>query len=169
MTTDPLPRRWHDAPGASFIDNQWVASASERRLPVINPYTEALITEVTAGHPRDVDAAVDAAQRALPAWQGLSGAERGKCLERFAKVLARRRDELARFSAANNGKVLAEAYLDLDDAIACYRYYARQALVLDERLGERIRLDMEGIEACCYHDPVGVVGLITPWNLAHSA
>ncbi|GHE20508.1 aldehyde dehydrogenase family protein [Halomonas urumqiensis] len=147
-----------------FIDNEWVASASHQRLPVINPYTEALITEVTTGHPDDVDNAVGAAQRALPAWQGLSGAERGKYLEGFAEALSRRRDELARLSSINNGKVLAEAHIDLDDAIACYRYYANQARALDRRQGERVKLDMEGVEARCYHDPVGVVGLITPWN-----
>ncbi|WP_104204930.1 aldehyde dehydrogenase family protein [Billgrantia saliphila] len=150
--------------GHQFIDNQWVVSASERRLPVTNPYTEELITEVTTGHPRDVDAAVGAAQRALLAWQGLTGAERGRYLESFADVLSHRRDELARLSSTNNGKVLTEANIDLDDAIACYRYYAQQARSLDERQGERIRLDMEGVEARCYHDPVGVVGLITPWN-----
>ncbi|QTP58244.1 aldehyde dehydrogenase family protein [Billgrantia antri] len=147
-----------------FIDNRWVASASERRLAVTNPYTEELIAEVTTGHPRDVDAAVDAAKRALPAWQSLSGTERGRYLEAFAEALTRRRDELARVSSSNNGKVLAEAYIDLDDAIACYRYYARQARALDARQGEPVRLDMEGVEARCYHDPVGVVGLITPWN-----
>ncbi|RCV90431.1 aldehyde dehydrogenase family protein [Billgrantia montanilacus] len=147
-----------------FIDNQWVASASDRRLPVTNPYTEALITEVTTGHPYDVNDAVGAAQRALPGWQGLTGAERGRYLERFAEILSRRRDELARLSVTNNGKVLAEANLDLDDAIACYRYYAQQARALDERQGERVRLEVEGVEARCYHDPVGVVGLITPWN-----
>ncbi|MBH8581528.1 aldehyde dehydrogenase family protein [Bisbaumannia pacifica] len=147
-----------------FIDNRWVASRGERRLPVVNPTTEAVIAEVTAGHPDDVDAAVAAARRALPAWQALSGSERAVYLEGFAEALSRRRDALMRLSSTNNGKVLAEAGIDLDDAIACYRYYAGEARRLDARQGQVVPLEMAGVEARCYHDPVGVVGLITPWN-----
>ncbi|MGR2737126.1 aldehyde dehydrogenase family protein [Billgrantia sp. Q4P2] len=147
-----------------FIDNRWLPSRGERRLAVMNPYREEVIAEVTAGHPDDVDDAVAAARRALPAWRALSGAERGAYLEGFADGLAQRREELIRLSSTNNGKVLAEAAIDLDDAIACYRYYARQARKLDQRQGQLVELELGGIEARCYHDPVGVVGLITPWN-----
>lgn len=147
-----------------FIDNQWVPTRGSRRLSVTNPYTEETIAEVTAGDPADVDAAVAAARRALPAWSALSGAERAHYLDGFAEALTRHRDELVRLSSTNNGKVLAEAGIDLDDAIACYRYYARQARELDTRQGESVALDMAGVEARTYHDPVGVVGLITPWN-----
>ncbi|WP_431023426.1 aldehyde dehydrogenase family protein [Halomonas sp. H5] len=147
-----------------FIDNRWVASRGERRLPVVNPTTEAVIAEVTAGHPEDVDAAVAAARRALPAWQALSGSERAVYLEGFAEALSRRREALMHLSSTNNGKVLAEASIDLDDAIACYRYYAGEARRLDERQGQLVPLEMDGVEARCYQDPVGVVGLITPWN-----
>ncbi|MCE8051016.1 aldehyde dehydrogenase family protein [Halomonas daqingensis] len=147
-----------------FIDNRWTPSRGERCLPVMNPYREEAIAEVCAGHPDDVDDAVAAAQRALPAWRALGGAERAHYLERFADALARRRDELIRLSSTNNGKVLAEAGIDLDDAIACYRYYAARARDLDRRQGQLVEVGMEGVEARCYHDPVGVVGLITPWN-----
>lgn len=147
-----------------FIDNRWVASQGSRRLPVVNPYTEGTIAEVTAGDVADVDTAVDAARRALPAWRALSGAERARYLVGFAEALTRRREELIRLSSTNNGKALAEAGIDLDDAIACYRYYAEQARALDARQGQPVALEMDGVEARCYFDPVGVVGLITPWN-----
>ncbi|WP_104203492.1 aldehyde dehydrogenase family protein [Billgrantia saliphila] len=147
-----------------FIDNRWVPSAGQRRLPVTNPYSEEVIAEVTVGDPADVDSAVAAARRALPAWRARSGAERAAYLEGFAEALTRRRDELIRLSSTNNGKVLAEAGIDLDDAIACYRYYAHQARELDHRQGRLVELEMDGVEARCYHDPVGVAGLITPWN-----
>ncbi|MCG7601147.1 aldehyde dehydrogenase family protein [Halomonas sp. McH1-25] len=147
-----------------FIDNQWVASQATRTLPVTNPYSAAVIAEVTAGDSADVEAAVAAARRALPAWRALSGAQRGIYLDGFADALNARRDELIRLSSINNGKALAEAGIDLDDAIACYRYYAEQAHQLDSRQGQPVDVDMPGIEARCYFDPVGVVGLITPWN-----
>ncbi|MBD3897796.1 aldehyde dehydrogenase family protein [Halomonas sp. ML-15] len=147
-----------------YIDGRWVASRGTRWLPVSDPYREQVIAEVTAGDPADVDDAVAAARRALPAWQALSGAQRGAYLDGFADALTRRREELIRLSCTNNGKVLAEAGIDLDDAIACYRYYADQARALDERQGQLVALEMEGVEARCYFDATGVVGLITPWN-----
>lgn len=147
-----------------FINNQWVASSGTRLLDVINPFSEERIAQVTAGEAADVDAAVNAAQQAQPAWQALGGAARSRFLDRFADSLENRRDALITLSATNNGKPLAEAGIDLDDAIACYRYYAVQAKALDARQGELVRVGMEGVEACTYHDPVGVVGLITPWN-----
>ncbi|UDM06826.1 aldehyde dehydrogenase family protein [Halomonas sp. NyZ770] len=147
-----------------FINNQWVASAGTRLLDVMNPYREERIARVTGGDAADVDAAVAAARQAQPEWQALGGAARAEYLTRLAEALQARREALMQLSATNNGKPLAEAGIDLDDAIACYRYYAAQAKALDARQGERVSLEMEGVEARTYHDPVGVVGLIAPWN-----
>lgn len=147
-----------------FINNQWVASAGTRLLDVMNPYREERIARVTGGDAADVDVAVAAARQAQPEWQALGGAARAEYLTRLAEALQARREALMQLSATNNGKPLAEAGIDLDDAIACYRYYAAQAKALDVRQGERVSLEMEGVEARTYHDPVGVVGLIAPWN-----
>ncbi|WP_447555201.1 aldehyde dehydrogenase family protein [Vreelandella sp. EE22] len=147
-----------------FINNQWVASLGSRRLEVVNPYREEVIAQVTAGAAADVNAAVVAARNAQPDWQALGGAGRAPYLEAFAEALQARRDGLIELSATNNGKPLMEAGIDLDDAIACYRYYAGQARALDARQGERVEVEMDGVEARVYFDPAGVVGLITPWN-----
>lgn len=147
-----------------FIDNRWVDSQSQRRLVVTDPYRQEQIAELTAGDTADVEAAVCAARRALPAWQALGGEQRAEYLDAFADALSERQAELVRSSAINNGKALAEAQIDLDDAITCYRYYAGQARQLEARQGRRIEHDMEGIDARCYEDPAGVVALITPWN-----
>ncbi|MFC2992854.1 aldehyde dehydrogenase family protein [Halomonas tibetensis] len=147
-----------------FIDNRWVESAGQRRLPIIDPYHQRQIAEVTAGDAADVDAAVAAARRAQPGWQALGGARRGNYLTALAESLTARRSELMELSSRNNGKALAEAGIDLDDAIACYRYYAGQAQALEARQGRVVDHDMEGIQAQVYEDPAGVVGLITPWN-----
>ena len=147
-----------------FINNQWAISAGTRLLDVMNPYREERIAQVTAGDAADVDAAVTAAQQAQPDWQALGGTARANYLDGFADALEARRESLMTLSATNNGKPLAEAGIDLDDAIACYRYYAKQAKALDARQGELVNVEMEGVEARTYHDPAGVVGLITPWN-----
>ncbi|MDW7745636.1 aldehyde dehydrogenase family protein [Halomonas sp.] len=147
-----------------FIDNAWVASRAEARLPVLDPFREAVIGEVTRGDPLDVDAAVAAARRALPDWRDTPEARRGEHLDAIAAGLEARREGLAELSSRNNGKPLAEAHQDLDDAIACYRYYATQARALGERQGQTDASGIEGLSARRYWDPVGVVGLITPWN-----
>ncbi|MDT0502701.1 MULTISPECIES: aldehyde dehydrogenase family protein [unclassified Halomonas] len=147
-----------------FIDNQWVESRGQRRLSVMDPYRQTQIAELTAGDSADVDGAVQAARAALPGWQAQGGVRRGAYLAAFADALEARRERLVRCSSTNNGKALAEAAIDLDDAIACYRYYAGQAKALEQRQGRRIEHGMAGIEARVFEDPAGVVGLITPWN-----
>jgi betaine-aldehyde dehydrogenase len=147
-----------------FINNHWVASQSQRRLAVMDPFRETVIAEVTAGDPADVEAAVTAARQAQPAWEALGGNARGDYLDAFAEALSARRETLTRLSSTNNGKALMEAGIDLDDAIACYRYYAGQARALEARQGRLVEHAMDGVEARCYEDPAGVVGLIAPWN-----
>ncbi|MBR2515514.1 MAG: aldehyde dehydrogenase family protein [Halomonas sp.] len=147
-----------------FIDNLWVPSKSKTRRPVLDPYREAHIAEVTGGAPADVDAAVAAARRALPAWQATPEPRRGEYLEAIAAGLETRHQALAELSSRNNGKPLAESYQDLDDAIACYRYYAEAAVALGERQGTVEETGQPDLEARHYWEPVGVVGLITPWN-----
>lgn len=147
-----------------FIDNRWVDSQGDRRLPVVDPYREQSLGTVTAGHADDVDAAVAAARAALPAWRDLGGARRAGFIDAFADGLEARKPALIELSSTNNGKIRAEAAIDLDDAIACYRYYAAQARALDARQNRRVDVAMPGVMAECREAPAGVVGLITPWN-----
>lgn len=147
-----------------FINNAWVPSLNKTHRPVLDPYRETHIAEVTRGDPADVDAAVAAARRALPAWRATPETRRSEYLKAIAAGLESRRQALARLSSRNNGKPLAEAYQDLDDAIACYRYYAEAAVALGERQGTVEDAGQPDLEAHRYWDPIGVVGLITPWN-----
>ncbi|WP_129140132.1 aldehyde dehydrogenase family protein [Modicisalibacter coralii] len=147
-----------------FIDGRWVASRATRTLTIVDPYHEVPLGRVTAGDAQDVDAAVAAARRALPDWRDRPGDERGAWLDRLADDLAGRRGALMPLIARNGGKPLAEAAFDIDDAVACYRYYAVQARELDARQGASVTLDNDAVRARCYRDPVGVAALITPWN-----
>lgn len=147
-----------------FIDNAWVPSRNQKHCPVFDPYQETRIAEVTCGDPADVDAAVAAARRALPGWRATPEHRRSEYLEAIAAGLENRRQTLAELSSRNNGKPLAEAYQDLDDAIACYHYYAEAAVALGQRQGTVENADYPDMEARRHWDPIGVVGLITPWN-----
>ncbi|OAZ91490.1 aldehyde dehydrogenase family protein [Halomonas sp. G11] len=155
---------YNDTLSEQFIDNAWVPSKSETHRPVFDPYREIRIAEVTCGDPADVDAAVVAARRALPGWRTTPEAKRGEYLQAIAAGLESRRQPLAELSSRNNGKPLAEAYQDLDDAIACYRYYAKAAVALGQRQGKVEDAGQPDLEARHYWDAIGVVGLITPWN-----
>ncbi|MDN3526292.1 aldehyde dehydrogenase family protein [Halomonas sabkhae] len=147
-----------------FIDNAWVESRATRCLDVLDPYRQTRIATVTAGDPADVNDAVAAARRALAGWRDLPGERRGRFIDAIADALEARRASLVELSSRNNGKPLTEADQDLADAIDCYRYYAGEARVLDARQGEAVATGEADMVSRRYQDPVGVAGLITPWN-----
>ncbi|UTW12635.1 aldehyde dehydrogenase family protein [Marinobacterium rhizophilum] len=147
-----------------FINGDWVAPQTASTLAVFNPATEELIAEVGAGTAADVERAVRAAKSALPAWRQTRGAERAGYLRAIAREIERRADSLAALSSSNNGKPLFEARIDIDDAIACWDYYANLAEQLDGRQNAAVPLAMPGYRASTRLEAAGVVGLIVPWN-----
>ena len=147
-----------------YIDGAWQASAQGGRLPVYNPFTEDVLHQVAAGGPADVDRAVAAARAALPAWRATGGAERGRFLQAIADGVRARQQELARLSSLNNGKPLAEALVDMQDVVAAFSYYAGLAADLDRRQNSRVAVPGPGYRAALRLEPVGVAGLIVPWN-----
>ena len=147
-----------------FIDGQWCAPALPATLPALNPATGEVLASVAAGGPRDVARAVDAAHAALPAWRALPGARRAQYLRAIAQCLRDRGEEIAALSSRNNGKPLAEARIDIGDAAATYDYYAGLAVELDIRQEATVDVGVEGFSSVTRLEPVGVVGLVVPWN-----
>ena len=147
-----------------FIDGRWVDPAVPAVLPVIDPATEELIAEVAAGSRADVDRAVRAARKAYPRWRATSGHERARYLRAIAGGIGARAEALAALSSRNNGKPLAEARIDISDAIATYEYYATLAERLDERQNQPVSLAVPGYESVTQLEPAGVAALIVPWN-----
>ena len=147
-----------------FIDGRWCDPGVPRTIPVIDPATEEKIAEVAAGGPTDVNRAVEAAHAALAAWRETSGAERARYLRAIARAIESRSDALARLSTRNNGKPLAEARLDISDAIATWDYYAGLAEQLDQRQNVPVALPTPDYQATTRLEPAGVVALIVPWN-----
>ena len=119
---------------------------------------------MAAGGPEDVDRAVAAARAALPGWRALSGAARGKYLQAIADGVAARKEELARLSSINNGKPLAESAVDMQDVISSFSYYARLAEELDRKQNSNVAVPDPSYRAKLTLEPVGVAGLIVPWN-----
>lgn len=111
----------------------------------------------------DLDAAVAAARRAFEdrSWAGLSGADRAGVLLRTAEILRRRRDEIAYWEVLENGKPISQARGEIDHCIACFEVGAGAARLLH---GDSFNSLGDGLFGMVLREPVGVVGLITPWN-----
>src|SRR5690606_6866044 len=109
----------------------------------------------------EVDQAVKAAQKAFESWRAMPAPRRGEILFRAAQLIARRKEELARLMAEEMGKVLLEARGDVQEAIDEFYYMAGEGRRL---FGFTTPSEMPNKLAFTVRDPVGVVGLITPWN-----
>ena len=147
-----------------FIDGRWCAPVVPATLPAINPATEEKLADVAAGGREDVELAVSAARHAFADWRKTSGAQRATYLRAIAHAIRRREEELAALSSRNNGKPLAEARIDIGDAIATYEYYATLAEQLDKRQNAPVQLAASGFASTTRLEPAGVVALIVPWN-----
>jgi len=144
-----------------FVDGQWRQGGEhfERASPGHGtPVTRTVRCSVD-----DLNAAVRAARNAFEdrRWSGLSGAGRGSVLLRAAEILRRRRDEIAYWEALENGKPIAQARGEIDHCIACFEVGAGAARMLHGDSFNSLGDDLFGM---VLREPIGVVGLITPWN-----
>lgn len=147
-----------------FINGTWQAGTGGGTFPVLDPASEEIIAEVTAGNATDVDLAVQAACDAQKAWGQTSGKERAAYLRAIAEQIKTQQSELAKLEVRDNGKPLPEADWDVADAAGCFEFYAGLAEELDARQGEPIALGDERFVSKVYHEPVGPSALIVPWN-----
>jgi betaine-aldehyde dehydrogenase len=128
-------------------------------LSVIEPATEAVLEEVARAGPEEVDQAVSRAKAALPAWRGRAPGDRAGALRALAETLADHLEELAVLEARNAGKTIADARGEMTMVVDTFRYYAGAP---ERLLGDTI--PVAGGQAFTVREPLGVVGLITPWN-----
>jgi betaine-aldehyde dehydrogenase len=128
-------------------------------LRVIEPATEELLEEIPRGGVDEIDAAVAAARQAFPAWRAVAPGDRARLLWRVADLVDDRREELALLEARNAGKPIADARGEMGMVADVFRYYAGAP----ERPGGDT-IPVAGGQAFTVREPLGVVGLITPWN-----
>ena len=150
-------------PGKLLIDGQWVDGS--KKFDTINPATEEVLAEITEASPADVDRAVEAARRAFEdrngPWRKLSASERGRLIWKLADLIEKNIEELAELETLDNGKPIFESrYVDMPMVIDVLRYYAGLATKIH---GETVNT-FETAFTYTLREPVGVVGLIVPWN-----
>ena len=146
----------------NLIGGEWVDARSGATFTSVSPANrEDLVGEFAASAAADVDAAVDAARRAFPAWSLLPAPKRGEILFRIGRLLTEHKEELSRLMTREMGKVLPEARGDVQEAIDVAYYMAGEGRRL---FGQTVPSEMPDKFAMSIRRPIGVVGIITPWN-----
>jgi succinate-semialdehyde dehydrogenase/glutarate-semialdehyde dehydrogenase len=150
-----------DVPTGLLIGGEWTGGRGGKRLPVIDPATEDVVTEVADGTPQDALDAVAAAYQALPGWSRTPPRQRGECLRRAYQLMTDRADALARLMALENGKALRDARAEALYSAEFFRWYAEEAV----RMEGSVQIAPSGANRILVQlQPVGVSVLVTPWN-----
>jgi acyl-CoA reductase-like NAD-dependent aldehyde dehydrogenase len=147
---------------SNLIGGEWRPSTSGATYEKHNPARPSeVIGEFPASGAEDVDAAVDAAAAAFPAWSGTAAAGRGAILTKAADLVEERVEEIAQDMTREMGKPLREARLEAARAATIFRFFAGEAW---RPKGEMYEQSATGSSVYTLRRPLGVVGLITPWN-----
>jgi acyl-CoA reductase-like NAD-dependent aldehyde dehydrogenase len=145
---------------AHLIAGEWVAGSAS--TPNLNPSNLAdVVGEYALGDATHVDAAVSAARAAFPAWSTSSVQTRADALDKIGTEILARREELGRLLAREEGKTLPEAMGEAARAGQIFKFFAGECLRL---AGETLPSVRPGIGVEITREPLGVIGLITPWN-----
>lgn len=142
-----------------YIGGEWVGG--KVHFDDADPATEEVIARFPAGSGEDVNRAVDAAEDAFKSWSEMPPPKRGRILQRTADILRREKGRLGTLVATEMGKVMPEALGDVQEAIDVFEYFAGEGRRL---LGNTTTSELKSKFAMTVRRPVGVMGLITPWN-----
>lgn len=146
----------------NYIDGKWVEARSGKRFENRNPADRRdLIGLFPASGAEDVDEAVGAAKRAFAKWRLVPAPKRGEILYRVGELLRQRKEEIARIMTREMGKILKETRGDVQEGIDTAYYTAGEGRRL---FGETTPSELPDKFAMSVRAPVGVCGLITPWN-----
>jgi aldehyde dehydrogenase (NAD+) len=151
------------SPGRLLIDGQWIEGS--KNFDTVNPATGEVLTQVAEASSAEVDRAVAAARNAFEnrtgAWRKMSASERGRLIWKLADLVEKNIDEVAELETLDNGKPIFESrYVDIPMVVDVLRYYAGWATKIQ---GETVNT-FETAFTYTVREPVGVVGLIIPWN-----
>ncbi|MCH8273338.1 MAG: aldehyde dehydrogenase family protein [Armatimonadetes bacterium] len=146
----------------NFINGEWREAASGERLSSLNPAdTTEIVGTVPDSDERDVDEAVKAARSAFRGWYELGWVRRAEVLDKFAQLMKRDLEEMARLVTRECGKPLNEGRADVVEALHMAQYAASLGRM---PVGEVIASEIPEKDAYIRRKPKGVVGCITPWN-----
>ena len=143
----------------NYINGEWISV--NNTTSVINPATGEEIVQVSLSDKEHVDAAVRAAKEAQKRWAHVPAPQRAEVLYKVGNILKERKEELSQLLTMENGKVLEEARGEVQEAIDMAFYMAGEGRRL---FGQTTPSELKDKFAMSVRVPVGVVGIITPWN-----
>src|SRR5215470_17766426 len=157
MATAAAPRVYKN-----FINGEWVDATGGKAYENRNPAnSDELVGMFVSSGADDVDAAVDAAREAYKSWRLVPAPKRAEILYRTAELLVQRKEEFSRDMTREMGKVLAETRGDVQEAIDMTYLMAGEGR---RQFGQTTPSELPNKFAMCVRSPIGVTGLITPWN-----
>lgn len=145
----------------SYINGQWVTSKSNKTFNVTNPALDAVIGSCPESTNDDLSDAIQAASNALPTWKALSGRQRGRILRKVFDLLVENKVDIGRIITAENGKARPDAEGEVLFAASFFEWFSEEAARL---YGDVIPHSNATSRTHVIKEPVGVCGLITPWN-----
>lgn len=146
----------------NHIDGEWVSSESDRAVDNLNPAdTRQVLGKVVRSTPDDTRRAIDAAKRAQKAWRRMPAPKRGAILFEAVRLMTERQEEIAKALTLEEGKTLPEARGELKKSINLLEFIAGEARRLN---GTTVPSEMPKTFAYTVRSPLGVAGLVTPWN-----
>src|ERR687893_173973 len=146
----------------NFIGGEWVPADSGETSEIVNPSNPSEVLGTTPRSDKaETERAIEAAESALPDWKGTLPAARGAVLMEAANIIESREDELARLMALEAGKPMKEGRAEVFRAASIFRYYGSEGWRLNGIAQHSAR---PGVTVSSAREPLGIVGLITPWN-----
>ncbi|MBB3899856.1 NAD-dependent succinate-semialdehyde dehydrogenase [Roseococcus suduntuyensis] len=143
------------------IAGQWRGGEGGKTIDVLNPASEEVVGTVAHASQRDLDAALEAAERGFAAWRKVSAYERSKTMRKAADLLRSRADAIARLMTLEQGKPVAEAKMEVMAAGDIIEWFAEESR---RTYGQVIPARGPGIYQLAIKEPVGPVAAFTPWN-----
>ncbi|MBR0692329.1 NAD-dependent succinate-semialdehyde dehydrogenase [Bradyrhizobium lablabi] len=141
-----------------YIDGAWVGTPSR---PVTNPVNGAELAKIPVMSTAETTQAVEAAERAFPAWAKMTAKQRSNIMRKWFELIAANREDIALILTSEQGKPLAEALGEVDIGGAYVEFFAEEARRV---YGETIPTQRPDARLLAIKQPVGVCGAITPWN-----
>ncbi|KAJ5081574.1 hypothetical protein NUU61_009838 [Penicillium alfredii] len=145
----------------SYIDGEWVVSESSKTFQVQNPASEKVIGTCPESTTADLNNAIQAASKAFPAWRALSGRQRGRILRRIFALLVENKGDIGKIITTENGKAKADAEGEVLFAASFFEWFSEEAARI---YGDIVPHSNASSRTQIIKEPVGVCGLITPWN-----
>ncbi|TRC88806.1 NAD-dependent succinate-semialdehyde dehydrogenase [Mesorhizobium sp. WSM4303] len=145
----------------AYVDGHWTASDAAESFEVTDPATGTTVAFVAALDAQQTTKAIDAAARSFPAWRSLLPQERSKILRKWFELIIAAKDDLALLMTLEQGKPMQESLGEIDYAASFVEWYAEETKRLN---AESVTSHLPNAEMMVRREPLGVVGVVTPWN-----